>query len=184
MATSQTERQLLTVEDVLAMPDDGDRLELIRGELLRMPPVGFEHSDIVLGLGGELRRHVLANGLGRVGGGDPGFILQRDPYTFLGPDIAFIRADRVPEDRHGILELAPDLVVEIISPSDRFNDVTEKVATYLECGVRCVWLVQPLRKRVFVYIPDTSVQELLEGDTLDGGDIVPGFAIPVAEIFR
>lgn len=184
MVSPHTEQPLLTVDDVLAMQDDGDRLELIRGELLRTPPVGFEHSDIMLGLGGELRRYVLAHGLGRVGGGDPGFILQRDPHTFLGPVVAFIRAERLPDERRGILELAPDLVVEVISPSDRFNDVTEKVAVYLECGVRCVWLVQPLWKRVFVYTSGVPARELLEGDILNGEDIIPGFQMPVADIFR
>jgi Uma2 family endonuclease len=183
MATSRTDLQLLTVEDILAMPDDGDRLELIDGELLRMAPTGFEHGDIMFNLGGALRRFVVAANLGRVTGGDAGFVLRRDPDTLLAPDVAFVRADRLPVDRQGFLELVPDLVVEVISPSDRFNDVTRKVAIYLDAGVQCVWLIQPLRKRVFVHDRGMAPLELANDDFLEGQDIIPGFQMRVADIF-
>jgi len=174
----------MTVEDVLAMPDNGDRLELIDGELLRIAPTGFGHGRFVLRLGGILERYVDEQGLGYVSAGDSGFVVRRSPDTLLAPDVAFVRVGRLPEDDSGFQEMSPDLVVEVISPSDRFSDVAVKVEKYLAAGVHLIWIVEPKHQRVLVYEPDAPVRFLLEDDVLDGGDIVPGFRIPVSEIFR
>jgi Uma2 family endonuclease len=184
MATTHTEERLLTVDDLFAMAEEGHRLELIDGKLLRMAPTGFEHSWLLGRLSAPLILYVESNQLGYVGVGDPGFILARDPYTYLAPDLAFIRSNRMSPKISRIPELVPDLVVEVISPSDSFNDVTAKVSIYLARGVQAIWVVQPPLERVLVYRPDEPVQELGLNDVLTGDDIVPGFRIPVTSIFR
>jgi Uma2 family endonuclease len=184
MAVSRARTKSWTVEDLQALPDDGYAYEIVNGELLRMTPPGWEHGDFMLALGGELRRYVMAQRLGRVSGGDPGHILARKPDTVVGPDIAFIRSDRLPLERRGWLEIAPDLAVEVISPNDTFSEVMDKVASYLNAGVRLVWLVDPLRRRVLVHAQDRPPRELGEHDVLDGEDVVPGFQMPVAELFQ
>jgi Uma2 family endonuclease len=129
--------------------------------------------------------HVSENDLGAVFSGDTGFILARDPDIVRGPDIAFVRKDRLPpvEQQEGFLELAPDLAVEVISPSDRMSDVLDKVAEYLESGTRLVVLVAPRRKELMLYGADRSIRVLTIEDTFEGGDVLPGISMPVAAIF-
>ncbi len=175
---------LLTAADLMEMPDRDVRHELIRGELTDMNPTGFQHLEI----GGLLNRRMGTfaeqHDLGVVGG-EAGFILTRDPDTVLAPDIIFVRADRLPpkDERLGFLELAPDLVVEILSPSDRAIEVNEKVVVYLEAGVRLVWIIDPRRRSVTAYAADRTARVLVEGDDLDVGDVLPGFRLPLTELF-
>ena len=176
----------MTVEEYLALPDDGCQYELVQGALIEMPGSGFEHSDIGLGLGAELRAFVRQRGLGRVTGSDGAYILNREERTVLVPDAAFVRADRLPPpgERSGVLELAPDLVVEVASPNDSANMISEKVREYLDAGVQLAWVVFPRRRMVQVYTPDRTSRLLYEDDTLDGGDVLPGFEMRVGEIFE
>jgi Uma2 family endonuclease len=183
MAIPKSQTKLWTVEDLAAMPDDGYVYEIVQGELLRMAPPGWDHGDVAGALVSALRPHVMGNQLGRVSVGDPGHILSRDPDTVVGPDIAFIRTDRLPPERRGWLDLAPDLAVEVISPNDSFSEVMNKVERFLAAGARLVWLVDPLRRRVLIHARDRAPIELTERDTLDGEDVVPGFQMRVAELF-
>lgn len=109
-----------------------------------------------------------------------------DRETLLSPDVAFVRAERVPtgEEHRGFLRLAPDLAVEVLSPSDSRAAALRKGLRYIEAGVRLVWLVDPLRRIIVVLTPDDLPITLREGDALNGGDVLPGFAAPVAEVFR
>lgn len=175
---------LLTAADLLELPDDGVRHELIHGELTGMNPTGFEHLDLSGLLIHRLRGFASERGLGIVGG-EAGFVLAHDPDTVLAPDIVFVRADRLPprEERQGFLDLAPDLAVEILSPSDRAVDVNAKVVIYLEAGVRLVWIVDPRRHTVTAYAADRTARVLVEGDDLDGGEALPGFRLPLTELF-
>ncbi len=175
---------LATVDDLLAIPDDGNRHELLRGEIIVSPPPGFLHGLTQLGLGSWLRRHVDEASLGAVVT-ESGFLLKRDPDTVLGPDVAFIRADRLPPDamQTTYLELAPDLVVEVVSPSNALAEMHDKVLTYLEAGVRMVLVLEPKRRTVTVHTPDRVARTLVVGETLDGGDVLPGFSVPVADLF-
>lgn len=175
---------LMTAEELAAMPDDGCRYELMRGELIRMSPTGFEHLEIAGLLNYLLRGFAMERDLGVVGG-EGGFMLERDPDIVLAPDIVFVRNDRLPPkgQRQGFLELAPDLAVEILSPSDRAGAVNDKVLAYLEAGVQLVWIVDPRRHAVTIYAPDRTARVLLEGDELDGGDVLPGFRVAVADLF-
>jgi Uma2 family endonuclease len=150
-----------------------------------MAPAGGWHGRIETRFGRYIDIHVSENDLGTVFTGDTGFILARDPDIVRGPDIAFVRMDRLPpeEEQEGFLELAPDLAVEVISPSDRMSDVLDKVAEYLAAGTRLVVLVAPRRKELILYGADRSIRVLTMDDTFDGGDILPGFSLPVAAIF-
>ncbi len=182
MATTR----LLTAEDLWGIGDDGHRYDLIRGELHRMAPAGGEHASIEMTIGAMLWTHARARNAGTVFGSDAGFVLARNPDTLLSPDVAFVRAERLPpKDRQiGFLELAPDLAVEVVSPSDRPSEVTEKVRIYLSAGVSMVLVVEPQPKTVTIHRPGRAPLVRQEGDVLDCGDVLPGFRVPVAEIFR
>jgi len=177
--------QFITAEDLWSMPDDGNRYELIRGELVRLPMSSMESSSIAMHIGSELRTFVRTSGLGLVMGADGAFILRRNPDTTRIPDVSFVSAERLPpvEERRRFPEMAPDLAVEVISPSDRTSETNRKVMDYLEAGVRLVWVVDPPVRTVAVHTPDRVVHILHEDDTLDGGDVLPGFTLPVANIF-
>lgn len=167
------------------MADDGMRHELVDGEVTTMPPAGFEHGRVEALVAHRLMTFVGDGRLGVVVTGDTGFILARNPDTVLGPDVAFVRTDRLPptEMRARFAEMAPDLAVEVVSPSDRASEVAEKVTRWIGAGVRLVWLVYPARRQVEVHRAGGMTRVLEGDDTLDGGDILPGFAVPVADLF-
>ena len=177
--------QLMTVEGLLKLPQDGFRYELVEGELRRMPPAGHEHGDVTMNIAAPLHRHVKSNGLGKVYAAETGFLLQTNPDTIRAPDVAFIQRERVEQVSKSTSYWpgAPDLVVEVVSPGDTVSRVEEKVQEWLKFGVRLVWVVSPKLRTVTAYRSLTSVVVLTEKDTLDGGDVVPGFQISVAEIF-
>ncbi|MDQ3684622.1 MAG: Uma2 family endonuclease [Acidobacteriota bacterium] len=177
--------QLMTAEDLLKLPQDGFRYELVEGDLRRMPPAGHEHGDVTMNLAAPLHRHVKSNGLGKVYAAETGFLLKRNPDTIRAPDVAFIRRERVEQVSKSTSYWpgAPDLVVEVVSPGDTVSRVEEKVQEWLKFGVRLVWIVSPKLRTVTAYRSLTDVVVLTEKDTLDGGDVVPGFQISVAEIF-
>ena len=184
MAT--TTAKLMTAEELLSMPKDGYRYELVRGVLKKMAPVGhtggFYESNVIA----ELRTFVKANRLGRTYSSSTGFLLERNPDYVLMPDAAFVqreRVDAVTEER-GYFPGAPDFVAEVISPNDRLTDVYEKVEEWLNAGARMVVVVNPRDKTVQAYRSTTDVVTLSEDDTLDGGDVVPGWRLPVADIFK
>jgi Uma2 family endonuclease len=177
---------LMTADDLLLMPSDGFRYDLIRGELRRMAAAGFRHGKIGMRIGGRVEQFVSDRRLGDVVAAETGFRLDRDPDVMLGPDLAFVRAGRISADadQDKYLELAPDLVLEVASPGDPLREVMEKVDLYLHYGVPLVWLALPKRRVVMVFAADQPSVTLGEGDTLDGGDVLPGFRFPVADIFR
>lgn len=183
MAT--TERRLMTVDELLSLPDDGMRHELVRGELRTMTPAGWEHGEITSVVDTSLRTHVTTHGLGRVGAGDIGFWITRNPDTLRAPDLAFISAARLPRSQRmpGFSDMPPDLVIEIVSPTDRYTDVAEKVAGWLEYGVRMVALIDPRRRLVSVQCPGKPLRELREDAVLEGQDVVPGWRLPIRDIF-
>lgn len=172
-----------TAEQLERRRDNGHRYDLIQGELYRMSPAGARHGEVAALLAMHLGAFVLPRGLGRVYGAETGFRLADD--TVLGPDVAFVAANRLPpiEQRVGFLRLAPDLVAEIVSPSDRARYVSDKVLAYLDAGVRLVWLVEPRRRVVSVYGADRTARLLGEGDSLDGGEVLPGFRLSLADLF-
>lgn len=182
---AMTPTTLYRAEDLLALADDGSQYELVRGELLRMPASSFDHSGIGLNLGSLLLQYVRANKLGKVVGADGGFILSRDPDTVRVPDAAFVSASRLPDQSEWqrFLVVVPDLVAEVVSPSDRASEIANKVLEYLDAGVRLVWVLHPVGRHVTVYSADGNARVLREGDVLDGEDVVPGFQVAVADVF-
>lgn len=185
MAAIPTTAPLLTADDLLAMPDDGHRYELSQGKLVRLPISSNESSDIAGGILFALRGYAYPRQLGWVTGDDGAYILRRNPYTVRIPDVAFVLTDRMPpqEQRRCYLELAPDIVVEVVSPSDNQKDVQAKVHEYISFGVRLVWVVYPVQRTVAIHTADRPEHFLHEEDTLDGGDVLPGFTLSVADIF-
>ena len=182
MATTK----LLTAEDLWDLEDNAGRYDLIRGELIRVAPAGAPHGKLALRIGSILLAHIDAMQLGDAYGAETGFILARDPDVLLAPDFAYVRSDRLPpqDEQKGFMEVAPDLVVEIVSPSDLSRHVHAKVMEYLGGGVKLVWVIHPDQKEVTVFTPDRRARVLTLGEELDGGDVLPGFRFPLADIFR
>lgn len=184
MAT--TANKLVTAEELELFPDDGFQYELVEGVVHRMAPASFEPSTFAARVLIRIGNHVERMGLGEVTGADGGFVLARRPDTVLAPDVAFVRAERLPsgEDRQHFAPIAPDLVVEVVSPSDRMREVDQKVERYLAAGVPMVWVFHPRRRTVTVRRADRAPTVLRQGDVLDGEDILPGFRLPLSDIFR
>lgn len=177
--------KLVTADELMAMPDDGFRSELVKGELIRMSPTGHEHGMVAMNVAGPLHQYVKTNKLGSVYAAESGFILAQNPDTVRAPDVAFVRKDRI--DKAGKVKSywigPPDLAVEVVSPGDTVREVEEKVTEWLEAGARMVWVVSPKLRAVTVYRSLTEIITLTANDTLDAGDVVPGFRIAIAEIF-
>ena len=182
--TTPTKQHITTAEELFNMPDDGYRYELVRGELRKMAPTGDEHGDISADIHISLGVYVRENRLGRTRIAESGFILERDPDSVRAPDVAFVRRERIEElgRTTRYWPEAPDLAIEVISPNDRYSEVNEKVADYLAAGTRMIVVVNPRNRTVNVHTPDNTTT-LAMGDTLDGGDVVPGWQMPLADIF-
>ncbi len=178
-------RKPITAEELLHWPDDGHSYELVKGELRMMTPAGFEHGRVAARINLLVGQHVLQNDLGVVLAAETGFTLARNPDTVRAPDVAFVRQDQIPpeDQHHKFAELAPDLVVEVASPSDTRASVEEKVQNYLNAGVRLIWVVYPQTKSVMEYRPETEIRNLIPEDTLQGYDVLPGFRCKVTEFF-
>lgn len=169
----------MTADELLRMPDDGSRYELVRGELRKMSPSGAQHSAIGMRIGARLATYILARKLGEVYGADGGFRLERQPDTVLAADVAFVRAERF-VDTAKFFEGPPDLAVEVISPSDTFTDVEEKTRRWLSAGTRVVVVVNPRTQSVFVY-RESGIEQV--NDVLAIEDVVPGWKLPLSDLF-
>ncbi len=174
---------LLTADELERMPDDDSvQIELDEGELITMAPASEDHGFIEIELASRLHQFVKAHRLGRVYAGDTGFRLSDD--TVRSPDVAFVRKDRVAELRsQGFAKGAPDLAVEILSPSNSFRQMTRKVRQYFAAGCHTVWVVHPDRKEVEVFEATGSDCTLTAEDILEAPELLPGFSVPVAELF-
>ena len=177
--------KLLTAADLLDLHASGIRGELIRGVISETMSAGGEHGEIVMYLGWALQNFALPRRLGRVTGSDAGVLLERSPDTVREPDIAFFSAAKIPPGVRvrGYYEVPPDIAVEIASPTDSAAALNDKALMWLRYGARLVWTLHPDARRVDVHTPDGQVRSLTDGDTLDGGDVLPGFTCPVSDIF-
>lgn len=175
----------VTAARLLALPDDGHRYELIRGELVKMSPAGLLHGVIVDRIGRRIGNYVERHDLGRCAAAETGFWLERDADTVRAPDYAFISHRRLAghQPSAGYSDTIPDLVVEVVSPQDRPPAVAAKSAAWLGAGVRLLWVVEPARRMIVVRRSDGTSDEYGAGDTLSGESVLPGFSCDVAEIF-
>lgn len=174
----------LTAEDLLRLPDDGAPHELIRGELRTMTPAGGRHGAINGVITGLLFEHVRAHDLGKVLTEATGFRLSENPETVRCPDVSFLSRARIPTEGipSGFIDGAPDLAVEVLSPGDTVFELEEKVEDYLAAGCLLVWVVNPQLRRVTVHEAGGASRVLGEGEVLEGGEVLPGFACPVGEL--
>lgn len=185
-----TTTRLFTADELLVMPHRDEhgndcRLELIRGEVKRMSPTGGTHGILCTQLAMTLGNFVIPRGLGMVFGAETGFLVERDPDSVLGIDAAFVSGERMKgiENLDKFIPFAPDLAVEVLSPSNTVSEMDEKIALYFAAGSRQVWIVNPRRRTVAVYTSPVEVRILVEQDALEGGDVLPGFSYPLAELF-
>ena len=180
-----TKKTWVTARQLAEMPDDGYLYELVRGEIRKMAPSFEEHGLVSANVAVDLGPYVRRNGLGRVVIAETGYLLESDPDTVRAPDVSFIRQERVsaPGEGRWFVRGAPDLTVEVLSPGNRPGEMAEKVADYLAAGGRMVVVIDPRRRTATVHRPGQEPQVLTETDTLDGGDVVPGWQMPVREIF-
>lgn len=183
-----TTKTRLTADDLWRLGEGDIRRELVDGEVVEMTPVGGVHGEVTGRIYRNLAECVDRHGGGKVLVGDVGFVLNlpQDPERVRAPDVAFVSSQRLPGGGlpQGFLHGAPDLAVEVLSPSDNPVDVQQKVRDYLEAGARLVWVVAPQAKAVTVYRADGSARLLREQEHLEGEDVLPGLAIPLAELFR
>ncbi len=177
--------QGFTAAGLERMPGEDAHVELIRGKIVKLPPAGAEHGETSVHLGGLLDRYARQMSLGRVYAAETGFIIRRNPDTVRAPDAAFVTMERVQQQvrKQGFFDGPPDLAVEVISPDDSSDDVEAKVLEYLEAGTRIVWVVRPRTRTVTVYRSLTQIRVLTAKDALTGEDLLPGFSVPVEELF-
>ena len=184
MMPTITKPKLLTADDLLRLHSKGVKGELIRGELCATMSVGLKHGEIAIALGAMLLAYVRPRRLGRVFGSDAGVLLERNPDTVREPDVAYISAERLPLDTDisGYCPVVPDLVVEIVSPSDGPAAADDKAAMWLRYGARAALVINPETLTVSIRRPNRPAAVLTIDDTLEVGDILPGFACPVRDI--
>ncbi len=178
--------KLITGSEYFTLPDDGRHKELVRGRVVEMNMPGFEHGEICVTIASILRAFVSERGLGRVVGNDSGILTERDPDTVRGADISYYSYARVPRGRRpkGYPGVSPELVIEVVSPSDKWAQILRKVSEYLEAGVIVVCVVIPNQSKVFVYRSDAPAEELTEADELTLPDLLPDFRVPVGRFIE
>ena len=174
----------LTASDLASLPDDERRHELEEGWLVSEPLPSLRHDQVRRTLERILEAHVARHRLGEVFG-EAGFVLARNPDTVRGPDLSFVTRERLAGiDYLRFFEGAPDLAIEILSPSNRPYQVRSKVADYLAAGCRLVWVVDPARRTVTTYRALLAPRILGADEALDAIDLLPELTIPVASIFE
>ena len=177
------EERPLTGEDLLRRPDLGP-CELVRGRIVPMTPTGFRHGWIESRLSTLLSLWAERTKRGSVLTGEVGIYIRRDPDTVRAADVLFISSERLGrQGASGYLDVPPELVVEILSPEDRWRDVQAKLDDYFSVGVDRVWIVDPKARRVSVYFSPSQSQPFEAGQTLTDDELLPGFSLSVSEIF-
>jgi Uma2 family endonuclease len=178
------QNKVWTDEELLSLPDDMKKCEIIKGELV-VSPAGIEHEEIGMRLGSALFNFVRKKKLGIVCGSSAGYWMK-ERTSFLSPDVSFIAKERLQGAKRAPKKFfngAPDLAVEVLSPSDTIDKLHEKIVEYFDNGARLIWVLNPEEQIVLVYHAPQPDKLLRAGDALDGEDVVPGFSMPVSELF-
>ncbi len=185
MATA-TQARSLTAEEFMAADLGEGTFELVRGEIVKMPPPMPEHGRVCVNVGFVLESHGRRSGLGYTLSNDSAVLIERGPDTVRGADVCFYSHARWPRSEVGRIlpPVPPDLVVEVASPSNRPGTLFSKIGEYLDAGVLLVWVVYPSSRRVAVYRPDQEDATFFnEGDFLENFPELPGFQCAVADLF-
>ena len=182
---STTSTALMTAEELLQLPDDDLRHELINGELITMPPPGFPHGRIAMRLGLPLAQFVSDHNLGEAYVTEVGFQLTWNPDTVLGPDISFISKERLEQagDVQGYWQGPPDLAVEVYSPGYRPGKISERISRLFSLGTKQVWVVHLKHRTVAVYRSESDITTFSGSDYLEAPELFPGFRISLERIF-
>jgi len=182
--STTTHAKLLTAEEFFLIPDlkDGSQQELVRGEIVIMPPPGGLHGVTCSKVDRRLGAFVDAAGIGTVACNDTGFITERNPDSVRGPDISYWSKERLREVPVGYIEAAPDLLVEVLSPSNTSQQIREKLKEYFAKGVRLVWVIAPEDRTLTIYRTPDEGRVLHESATATGEDVLPGFTCRVSDL--
>lgn len=186
MSTVATPPKLITAEEFFELPDppDGSKQELVRGEVVTMPPPTFEHGEVQVNVAGYIWTFLKSNKIGRVVT-ESGTVTDRKPDTVRGPVISYYSKERLPLEQRVVkyADVSPDLCVEVISPSNTRKQMRDKIKEYFFAGVRMVWMVDPEDHSVAVFLAPNESRTVYENGTLDGGEVLPGFSCKVADLF-
>ncbi len=178
--------RLFSGDDLLALSADGERYELIEGQLIKMAPAGGEHGIIAGTLGVRLGYHILSNDLGVVLAAETGYYTRGDQFTVRAPDFSFIRKEKLAGETalKKYLHIVPDIAAEVVSPNDSAAEVEQKIHEWLDFGVAQVWILYPDTKRIYIYTADDPRPHVYGiGDVIVLETILPGLQLPVAEVF-
>lgn len=186
MMISKTPHNVTTAGELFALPSDGNRYELVEGVLRMMSPAGNEHGIVATAIGASLYNHVKKCSLGKVYAAETGFLIASKPDTVRAPDAAFVSSDRLnsTEPVPGYLALAPNLVVEVVSPHDVFSEVEDMAAQWLDAGSQMVVVANPKDQSLRIYRDRDSIQILKPGDTFDSGSVCSNWLIKVDNVFE
>lgn len=176
------ETKLITGQELIALGDIGPS-ELIDGRIVKMSPTGDEHGYVEFNIGAELKNFVRHHKNGWVLGGEVGIYIHRNPDHIRAADIVFISKEKLPKLTGSFLEAAPELVVEILSPYERWKDMEQKIRDYFSIGVEQIWIIEPAKKIITIHYSLDDIKEFYEKDTLNGQKSLKGFTLEVASIF-
>jgi len=175
-----TVTSLMTADELFHLADDGYKYELVRGELRRMSPAGYSHGRVAARIAHSVMTFLETHPIGEICTNDVGFRLEHNPDTVLGPDVAFVRQDRV-VDTAKYFEGAPDLAIEVVSPNDTYTEVEAKAADWLRGGAQAVIVVDPARKTARIHRTTETVNI---ADTIAVDDVIPGWQLRLAQLFK
>ena len=175
----------MTADELLAMPHNSCCYELIKGELRPMSPAGRQHGRIAANVIGSLIVFVKEYNLGEVHSSETGFLIDTAPDTVRAPDVSFVSRERAEATKEelGFFPGAPDLAIEVLAPNDLYREMKEKVSDWLRAGTQMVVVIDPEQRTATVYRASEGICMLTEGDILDGGDVVLGWKMPLADVF-
>ena len=176
---------ITSAEELLSASEDLGKCELARGELVMMSPGRGLHAAVAMRIGRSLLNFAEAHDVGMVFDSSAGYVLSRNPDTVREPDVSFLTKRRLEtQDLDAFLEGAPDLAVEVLSPGNTPAEMCDKMTEYFRAGCRVVWIVDPRRKTIEVYRPGKELTVLKEGDEVVEQELLPGFSLPVSDVFR
>ena len=180
--TTMTIKGPATLQDLLNTPKNGNKYELVDGEIV-VSPAGMRHSEVAINIGGLIWEFLQKNPIGKVYASDVGIAFPNG--NVRSPDVTYVSIAKLPEGRspETFGEVIPDLAVEVLSPSDSLKELGRKIGEFLENGVPIVWLVDPARQTVTIYRSLTETQQLTLKDTITAEPVLPGFSVPISRFF-